>query len=1072
MVVNLTERASALALDLLKAALAEQSPPERADSARLARMMNDPSGKAFTVQMVDQVFRSRNPQCQSARFRSLLKKFGAPAYLSPSQRMLMQLGALVSHLFPAPVMQAVASQLRRDTAQVILPAESGPLQNFLAARRASRTGVIVNQLGEAVLGEREAAWRMDAILGLLNDPNVPAISVKLSSIHSQINLLDWEGTLASVCDRLRRLYQAALPAQKFINLDMEEYRDLHLTVAAFERVLSEPAFHSLRAGIVLQAYLPDSWTVLQKLTEWALSRVATGGAPIKLRLVKGANLAMESVEAEWHGWPRAPYPSKADTDANFCRMLDFASDARRAKAVQVAVGSHNLFDIALGLVLREERGLGELIGFEMLEGMAPHQARAVQQAAGGLVLYAPVVHRDNFNSALTYLLRRLDENTSPENFLRDLFDLSPESESWQRQRARFAASWENRAVTSSEARRLEPLPQPSAGFRNVPDTDWTLETHRVALANALGQWRADVNIVPGPEKVNAALERLRSAQPAWESSGLVHRATLLRQCALVMEQERFDTIACMVHDGKKAAGEADVEISEAIDFARYYAEFRPSQSSRMSPLGIVAVTPPWNFPYAIPCGGVLAALMAGNAVVLKPAPETAVTAWRLAQQLWRAGIPRDVLCFLPCDEAEEGKALITDQRVAAVVLTGACQTARLFLDWRPSLRLFAETSGKNSMIITATADRDLAAKDLIKSAFNHAGQKCSAASLAILEAEVYDDAAFRAQLLDAAESLPVGASTNPSSVVTPLIRPPGEALRRALTTLDEGEEWLLRPRQIGSDTCLWSPGIKLGVRRGSWFHRTECFGPVLGLMRARNLDDAMAIQNDNDFGLTGGLHSLDEEEIAQWRERVAVGNAYINRAITGAIVQRQPFGGWKGSSFGPGAKAGGPNYVAQFAQFEETGTPTNTYERFWREYFSQAHDPSGLKCETNVFRYVPCRGVVLRVDDNDKRSLELAQQAAQTCGVRLHISLSGHESEEALAARLPSLKSEAEFLRTIKPPSENLLRSAYAAGLNWIHAPLLADGRVELTRWLREQSITETRHRYGLVMETPKRTPS
>jgi RHH-type transcriptional regulator, proline utilization regulon repressor / proline dehydrogenase / delta 1-pyrroline-5-carboxylate dehydrogenase len=1067
MVDDVMERASVLATDLLKAALAAQSPPERADSARLARMMNDPAGKAFTVQMVDQVFRNRQPQRQAARFRTLLRKFGAPVYLSSGQRALMQLGAALSNVAPAPVMRAVASQLRRDTAQVILPAEPAPLQRYLAARRASRTGVIVNQLGEAVLGEREAAWRMDAILGLLKDPNVPAISVKLSSVHSQINLLDWEGTLASVCDRLRRLYRAALPAQKFVNLDMEEYRDLHLTLAAFERVLGEPDFHGLRAGVVLQAYLPDSWTALQRLTDWALARVASGGAPVKLRLVKGANLAMESVEAEWHGWPRAPYATKADTDANFCRMLDYACDPKRAQAMNVAVGSHNLFDIALGLLLRQDRGLGGLIEFEMLEGMAPHQARAVQQAAGGLVLYAPVVHSGNFNSALTYLLRRLDENTSAENFLRDLFDLAPESESWRRQCAYFTASWVNRAAAPVGPRRLKPLSLPPGRFANIPDTDWTHEPHRAALADALSRWRPDSPAAPGPGDVNAALDRLRSAQPAWASSGFENRGKLLRQCALAMEEGRFDTIACMVHDGKKAAAEADVEISEAIDFARYYAEFRPLANLRASALGIVAVTPPWNFPYAIPCGGVLAALMAGNTVVLKPAPETAATAWRLAQQLWQAGIPRDALCFLPCDEAAAGRSLITDSRVAAVVLTGACQTARLFLDWRPSLRLLAETSGKNSIIITAQADRDLAVKDLIKSAFNHAGQKCSAASLAILEAEVYDDPAFRAQLLDAAASLPIGAATEPSSVVTPLIRPPGEALRRALTSLDKGEEWLLAPRQAGADPCQWSPGIKLGVQRGSWFHRTECFGPVLGLMRAASLDEAMAIQNDSDFGLTAGLHSLDEEEIALWRERVATGNAYINRAITGAIVQRQPFGGWKGSSFGPGAKAGGPNYVAQFARFEDIDETVDTYDHWWKDYFSKPHDPSALRCETNTFRYRPCRGVVLRLDDGDKRSLELARRAAEVCGTRLHVSLSGQESEVELAARLPSLASEAEFLRTVKPPSDVLLRSAYAAGLNWIDAPLLSDGRYELTRWLREQSISETRHRYGLIMDAP-----
>jgi RHH-type proline utilization regulon transcriptional repressor/proline dehydrogenase/delta 1-pyrroline-5-carboxylate dehydrogenase len=483
----------------------------------------------------------------------------------------------------------------------------------------------------------------------------------------------------------------------------------------------------------------------------------------------------------------------------------------------------------------------------------------------------------------------------------------------------------------------------------------------------------------------------------------------------------------------------------------------------MTALGVVAIAPPWNFPYAIPCGGVLAALMAGNAVLLKPASETKATAWRLARQLWEAGIPRQVLGFFPVVKEGAGRALITDRRVAAVVLTGACQTARLFLDWRPSLRLFAETSGKNSIILSAQADRDLAVKDLVKSAFSHAGQKCSAASLAILEAEVYDDPAFRAQLLDAAASLPVGPATDPASVVTPLMRPPGEALRRALTTLDAGEEWLLRPRQVGDDPCLWSPGVKLGVRRGSWLHRTECFGPVLGLIRAENLDDAIAIQNDGDFGLTAGLHSLDEEEIARWRDRVAAGNTYVNRAITGAIVQRQPFGGWKHSSFGPGAKAGGPNYVAQFARFEETGAGADSYDRWWREYFSRPQDLSALRCEANVFRYVPCRGVILRLEEGDERIVALAQKAAQTCGTRLHLSLGGRESEESLAARLPALAAEAEFLRTVKPPSDALLRAAYAAGLNWIDAPLLSDGRYELTRWLREKSLSETRHRYGLL---------
>lgn len=1062
---DIAVRATALAAELLAAALAVQSSRERATARRLARMMNDPKGKAFTVQMVDQVFRSRLPSRQAARLRALLRKYRAPAYLTLGQRCLMRLGAVASSVAPGIAMRAVDAQLRRDSSEVILAGEPEPLQRYLAERRSTGTGVIVNQLGEAILGEREAAHRMEAIVGLLEMPDVPAISVKLSAIHSQINLLDYEGTLKTLGERLRRLYRVALARDKFVNLDMEEYRDLNLTLDLFKRILDEPEFRLVRAGIVLQAYLPDAWKAQQELTEWAMARCAKGGTPIKLRLVKGANLAMESVEAELHGWQSAPHATKADTDANFCRMFDYACDPKHAAAVNIAVGSHNLFDIALVLTLRKERGLGSTVELEMLEGMANHQARAVQQAAGGLRLYAPVVRRENFSNALTYLLRRLDENTSPENFLRDSFGLAPGSQSWAWQEERFLKSWRLRAEAPAEPRRPRPLPTPTDGFFNAPDTDWTQPANRAAVGEAIARWKPAAKFSDQPGKLDAILNELGEAQQAWEATGIEHRYALLRQCAAVMEKGRFDTVACMVHDAKKAIWEADPEVSEAIDFARYYSQFRAPAGLRMRALGVVVVAPPWNFPYAIPCGGILAPLMAGNAVLIKPSLETTATAQRLVQQLWDAGIPRDVLRFYLCRDAAERRMLVADPRVAAVVLTGSYETARQFLDVRPSLRLFAETSGKNAIVITGQADRDLAVKDLIKSAFGHSGQKCSAASLGILEAEVYDDPDFRAQLLDAAASLPFGPSTDPASVVTPLIRPPGEALTRALTTLDPGEEWLLEPRQAGTDPCLWSPGIKLGVRRGSWFQRTECFGPVLGLIRAENLQDAVAIQNDNDFALTAGLHSLDEEEIAWWRRHVAAGNAYINRGITGAVVQRQPFGGWKRSCFGPGAKAGGPNYVAQFARFEESGTALPNYDECWRGHFSVAHDPSALRCEANVFRYLPCRGVVLRLEETDRRSLELAQKAAQTCGSPLHVSFAGRETEEDLAARLPQLAGQAEFLRTVKLPSDTLLRAAYEAGLNWINAPVLAEGRLELTRWLREQSIAETRHRYGLMID-------
>lgn len=1068
---EVSDAAVRLAAELLEKAARQQSAAEAREGGKLARLMDDPAGKSFTFAMVDEVFRSHNPAVQAERYRTLLSEFGLPKFPPLSERTLMKIGALASAPLPGIVMPRIAKRMRAESARVIVEGEPGPLREYLARRTSEGFRINLNHLGEAVLGEEEAAHRLEAILKHLANSRVNYISVKISAVFSQINLLAWGETLAAIKERLRKIYRAALPEKKFVNLDMEEYRDLALTLAAFREVLDEPEFMSLAAGVVLQAYLPDSWPAQRELTAWAQRRVARGGAGIKLRLVKGANLAMEAVEAELHGWRQAPFTTKADTDANFRRMLEFGCQRENAAAVRLGVASHNLFDVALAMVLRERCGTSSRVELEMLEGMANQQARAVRDAAGGILLYAPAVQENDFLSALAYLVRRLDENTARDNFLRDMFGLKPGTPAWERQRDKFVQGWTERASVGTESRRGTPAvdPESASQFENEPDSDWTQAKTREALWAAVNAWAPK----PMPElpRLDAMLRQATEAQPAWEKLGAEKRGDILRQCARVMAAQRFETIACLRVNGKKAIPEADGEISEAIDFARYYARnFEVPEGLKAQALGVVAVTPPWNFPYAIPCGGVLAALMAGNSVILKPAPETTETAWLLAQQLWQGGVPREVLHFFPCADGETGKALITDPRVACVVLTGGYETARMFQSWRPDLRLFAETSGKNALIVTAQADRELAIKDLVKSAFGHAGQKCSAASLAIVEAEVYDDPVFRRQLRDAAASLAVGPATDPCSAVTPLIREPGEALRRALTTNDAGESWLLEPKQTGGDPCLWSPGIKLGVRPGSWFHRTECFGPVLGIMRAESLAQAIEWQNATDYGLTAGLHSLDPREQSIWRERAQAGNLYINRPLTGAIVQRQPFGGWKRSCIGPGAKAGGPNYVLSFCRLSDTSAApvervAQNYREAWEKHFVLEHDPSALRSESNDFRYRPCKGVVLRLASRDEVAIGRAQLASRIAGVNLEISIASDEPDEAFAARLKELAARAEFLRTTGAPSARVLAAAHAAGLNWIDAQITASGRAELRYWLREQAVSQTRHRYGQIPE-------
>ncbi len=1171
----LPARAVQLAADILNTSRARETSLDRSRSAQMARMMRDESGKKFTIVMADQVLKIPQPHFAARRLANIVRQYGLPQYFQGLDKIGLQIGSMLAQWLPQWIMPAITKQVRRQSQHVIISAEPESFKKYLAQRQADGMRVNFNHLGEAVLGDKEANHRWEKYIERLKHSEVTYFSVKLSSIVSQISLTGYQQTLELLKPRLRELYRAALKNDsgkpKFVNLDMEEYRDLHLTVDVFTQVLDEPEFDRLEAGIVLQAYLPDSFAVQHTLTAWALSRHARTGTGIKIRLVKGANLAMEQVEAALRDWEQAPYYSKPEVDANFKRMLEFGSRPEHARVVRLGIASHNLFDVAYALLVREERGIADRIEFEMLEGMANAQALEVQSRAGGLTVYTPAVHDTEFEAAVAYLVRRLDENTAPGSFLGALFGLKAGSPTWEAQRRAFAQACQlarDPNLSSSPNRKQNRLTEKPTSkpvhvpFRNQPDTDFSLPTNRQWIAELVKRWQQKTlepigleiggKSIPrefsgvgrdpsrpgveayryaqaNSEDVDEALRIAVLAQPKWEGQGITARGIILREVAAQFARERGDTIGAMMIDAGKTMTEADVEISEAIDFANYYSHALDDRAwfdgTDMKARGVVVVTPPWNFPYAIPAGGVLAALMAGNTVILKPSRETVLTAWMLAQQLWRGGVPRDVLQFLPIGDRGAGKSLITDSRTAAVILTGSYETARNFQSWRPDLALFAETSGKNSMVVTVNADLDLAIKDMVRGAFGHSGQKCSATSLALLERPVYESEKFRATLKDAAQSLIVGGSWNPSATATPVVREPDENLRRGLTTLDPGEEWLLEPKMVDNNPCLWSPGIKLGVKPGSWYHRTECFGPVLGLMCVENFDEAIAIQNSNEFGLTGGLHSLEPLEIAKWREQVEVGNAYINRGMTGAIVQRQPFGGWKNSCVGPGSKAGGPNYVASLANWHTLQPPSlrmspryewfdlqrdlqsvlgerdskaalaaaaESYAYHWEHHFSIEHDPSQIHGESNHFRYRARPWHVLRLAQTE--SSEAALDAAMTimacriAGTKLRISMPSRPQWLARMSAIPGIEpgkvnhgvdfvieTHAELVkylaevrsgsvRLLGASDDEQLRPEEIGNLAVFFHPPVSNGRLELLTYLREQSISQTLHRYGNII--------
>ncbi|MCK6209565.1 proline dehydrogenase family protein [Georgenia sp. EYE_87] len=1132
----LVEDAVTLADEWLAATEAGQSDKERATSQQLAGLVGDPQGLDLAVRFVDRVARPEDSRVAAHELTGL--SAGAAGFLSTSDRALLAVGAKVAPLAPGVVVPLARKRLRQLVGHLVVDAHDPALAQHLVRARAEGFRLNINLLGEAVLGESEAASRADRTRALLERDDVDYVSIKVSSLVSQISTWDTAGTVARVTERLRPIYRAAKARSPhaFVNMDMEEYRDLDLTIEVFTALLSEPEFTDLEAGIVLQAYLPDANRGLDELLAFARKRVADGGAPIKIRLVKGANLSMEHVEAKLHGWEQAPYTSKDEVDANYLRLVERTLRPELAGVVRLGVASHNLYDVALAHLLAERRGVGASLDVEMLQGMAPSQARAVRDTVGSVILYTPVVAPEDFDVAVSYLIRRLEENAQSQNFLHGLF--AGGEEAMTDQERRFRASVRDIPTTSTAPRRSPEHAPAGETFTNATDSDPALPEVREWAGRLVSASPAPLTspLLGSVAEVDEVVARGRDAQRAWAATPAAERAALLRRAADELEDRRGALITQMVHEGGKTIDQADPEVSEAIDFARYYADRAleleagaslHADGARFTPDVLTLVTPPWNFPVAIPIGGVLAALAAGSAVVIKPAHHVPGCTEIAMAALHAAGVPGDVAQVVRTDEREVGRALVAHEGVDSVILTGAAETAEMFMSWRRGrpggARVLGETSGKNALVITPAADYDLAVADLVKSAFGHAGQKCSAASLVILVGSAGRSERLRRQLVDAVKSLRVGWPTDLTTTMGPVIEPPTGKLERSLTVLEPGEKWLVEPRQLDDSGRLWSPGLKDDVAPGSFFHLTEAFGPVLGIMYAKDLDEAVTLQNATAFGLTGGLHSLDEAEIDRWLEKVEVGNAYVNRHITGAIVRRQSFGGWKSSSVGPGAKAGGPNYVAQLGTWAPDGVPaqqgettsdvrgalddytglvTSQADRSWLRSavasdaaawaadLGVEKDESGLEVEANIFRYRPTEVTVRTVPGASVVELVRVLLAAELAGSRVRVSLDPETSAalkaldasaetaraglRRLAEHVTRGESTEEFIAQVRREPVDRVRvigsgdeaarvvdELASPAVTVLDGPVLATGRRELLAFLREQAVSRTLHRFG-----------
>ncbi len=1155
---------------------------------QMIRLLTNPADKILLTKIIDRSFRPHDPERVAEQISNLLEEYGVPDFFDDVERLLIQMFVGLGKHFPSFAVPKMIEQMREAGSRAIIPGEEKALRDHLHHRRQQNIRMNINHLGEAVLGEEEADGRMQCYLHDMKDPDIEYISIKISTLYSQISSLAFEQTVAVLRERLTRIYRAARdnfftgndgsPVPKFVNLDMEEYRDLEITLHAFRSTLEQEEFLNFSAGIALQAYLPDSFPLQQELTKWAGKRLQAGGAPIRLRIVKGANMEMEKLESALFNRPLAPYDNKLEVDANYKRMVHFGMKPENIQAVNLGIASHNLFELAYAATLAEEYGVTDFFYFEMLEGMADHVRRALQEISGDVLLYAPVAAKDEFINAIAYLIRRLDENTAKENFLRYAPGLMVGSEEWHFLAQHFLDSCDfiNKAgigpnrtqnrITENFTPAVSTLYRNS--FTNEPDTDWSLTANREWAEGIRNRWMKttaetpmqiplvvagqdffddrkireihDPNRLPDmvtvahfspadKQDIDRAVRTARNDPDGWRKKSAKERHEVLAGVAMELRRSRGDLLGAAAAETGKVFTEADVEVSEAVDFAEFYPfsvrNFDNLKTVETRGKGVGLVISPWNFPIAIPCGGLIAALAAGNTVIFKPSSDAVLTARQLYRCFRQAGISRNTLQFLPCTGTELGPQLTGHDGIDFIILTGGTDTGLTILERTPGVYLAAETGGKNATIVTDMADRDQAIKNVISSAFGNCGQKCSATSLLILEKTVYDDPHFRRRLIDAARSLHVGSAWDFANKLGPLIRPPSGDLKHGLQELEIGEEWALQPQPTGNNPQLWSPGIKYGVRPHSYTHMTEFFGPVLGVMRADDLDHAIGLVNQTGYGLTSGLESLDTREQQKWQDTIKAGNLYINRGTTGAITLRQPFGGMGKSVLGPGIKAGSPDYVSQFMEFEEHGYPqigviaqesgllrlSNRWEVMarWgkfgtrnqditktifalRSYLYQVERKFGrnedffhLRGQENILRYLPISPMVIRLHPEDSLFDTLARiGAARAAGCRTVVSLpegmtnpvtdflGNRYGKELLKDTKVIIQSEKNLLRSLldigriryAAPDrvpDTVLTGAAERGFYISRTPVYMEGRLELLQYFRQQSICNNYHRYG-----------
>jgi RHH-type transcriptional regulator, proline utilization regulon repressor / proline dehydrogenase / delta 1-pyrroline-5-carboxylate dehydrogenase len=908
-----------------------------------------------------------------------LQEYFAEAHDSRKLSQFLDAGIRLARIVPwlsGPILRWNVSEMAR---QFIAGRNSNDVLQILRKRRTQKIGFTVDLLGEAVVSETEAdeyaARYLDLLEGLARETRnwtdplgknselfpVVNVSVKISALYSQISPEDPADAIAHLAPKLRPLLRRARELGAFINFDMESYAHKNTTLELFKTIFTEEEFKDWpHAGIVTQAYLRDSEADLRDLIEWGRAR----GTRFAVRLVKGAYWDYETSKSRQNGWDCPVYLQKPASDANFEALTRLLLE--NESIVTSAFGSHNVRSIAHAQAFAEKLGIDRSrFEFQLLYGMAGPIKRALVDMGYRVREYCPV---GELLPGMSYLVRRLLENTSNEGFLRAKFSENVPVEDLLRDPCETLRRSRNGVLPSINATTnmttTTPRTQVGAPYENAPLTNFALpenqEKMRAALREQRKQLGRKVPLTINGEKIwtdeifssvnpsqpdqivgyaaeagipeaERAVAAARAAFEKWRRTSFEERCQLLERAAQILERRRFELAALEVFEVGKPWAQADGDIAEAIDFCTFYArqmrlKGRPRLTQNVPgeesyqhywPRGVALVIAPWNFPMAILCGMVSAALVTGNTVIMKPSEQSVIIGAMLMEIYEEAGVPPGVLNFLNGKGSVIGAHMVDHKDVDLIAFTGSrevglwiWETAGKTREGQRELkRVICEMGGKNAMIVDSDADLDEAIVDSIYSAFGFQGQKCSALSRLIVLEENHDRVMER--LLGAAASVRVGNPEEPGIVVGPVVDE--AAYRRILDYIDVGKSeatLAYQAKDVPPHGYFIPPTIFTGVRPNMRIAREEIFGPVLSVIKVRDLDEAIEVANGTDYALTGGFFSRSPANIERVKAQLEAGNVYINRPCTGAIVGRHPFGGFKMS--GGGTKAGGEDYLLNF----------------------------------------------------------------------------------------------------------------------------------------------------------------